>query len=324
MPYFLTKNHVFLILLAISGCFFNHKMQLWQLTNQEASSLSLSRDGRFALAFSKVNGIVLWDLKQNEKLADLGAQDPNNNTVIASRISDNKRYAITATTQNFAVWDLAWGQANGLWSISDGKVKDVDIANDGKQLVLALTNKKALYLDLTTGRRLEFLAHKEAVNSVAISPNGDFVLSGGNDHHAYLWHTKTGQIIRNFELQHRVNLVALHRNGLYAFSSDVKGNAFIWNLKTGAKRTELHSIYRFLTYSCARFSDDGNYIATGTPSGRVEYWRTQNGDNLERWVVTNQTELKQKSVVVLDVAIDEMQRIIATGSNGTAQAWAIN
>lgn len=53
------------------------------------------------------------------------------------------------------------GISEGLWSISDGIIRDVAIASNGQQVLLGLSNGKAIYINLATGRRLEFLAHRE-------------------------------------------------------------------------------------------------------------------------------------------------------------------
>ncbi|AEA77621.1 WD40 repeat protein [Vibrio cholerae LMA3984-4] len=182
----------------LSGCFFTHQAeQQWDLAPEGSTAFGLSRDGRFALIYSKQQQLVLWDLLQDKKLADLGAQDPQANPVSVIRIADSERFAVTASQNNFAVWDLAWTQGKGLWSITDGLIRDVDLSSDGEQVLLGLTNGKAIYVDLVSGRRMEFLAHREKVNSVALSANGRYALTGGNDYHAYLWDTKTGQINLN-------------------------------------------------------------------------------------------------------------------------------
>lgn len=217
----------------LSGCFFfDTEIQRWHLAPQGSTNLSLSRDGRFALVSTNTQGIVLWDLQQNKTLADFGSQDQYHNSVITSHISDNSRYAITATSQNFTVWDLGWSQSYGLWSINDAIIQDVAIANNGTEVLLALNNGKALFIDLIDGRRLEFLAHRDKVNSVALSANGRYALSGGNDHHAYLWDTHSGQIIYSFKHSSRVNQVALQRDGKFAFSAAANNDAIIWDLTT--------------------------------------------------------------------------------------------
>lgn len=322
MRQFVGSICLILTLLALSGCFHStQEAQRWTLDSGGVTSFSLSRDGRFALIASTSTGIDLWDLVQNKKLAEFGDQDPDGNTVIASQISDNNRYAITATSQNFAVWDLAWGQAEGLWSISDGIIRDVDISNNGEKILLALSNGKALFVDLGTGRRLEFLAHKEKVNSVSLAPNGKFAMSGGNDHNAFFWSTETGQILNEFPHDHRITRVELHRTGKLAFSADGDDTAVIWDLSTGEAKSELSMFHRHPNFSTARFSDDGSKLVTGTPGRRVEFWDTETGENLGRWLAQEQQNTRPPSAVVYDVAIDPTGRVISGTSAGIAQAW---
>ncbi|WP_047044207.1 WD40 repeat domain-containing protein [Vibrio mexicanus] len=323
---FIVKLFVFsFVITALNGCFFSSKHdERWELEPNGSTSFALSRDGRFALVYSREHQLVLWDLKENNKLAELGEQDPQASTVSRIRISDNGRYAVTATQMNFAVWDLSWTQAEGLWSISDGLIRDIDISSNGQQVLLGLTNGKAIYVDLVTGRRLEFLAHNEKVNSVALSPNGRFALTGGNDYFAYLWSTETGQIIQEFEHEQRVNRVALHRDGELAFTSDGGNQATVWELPSGEAKARLSSFSRQLIFSAARFSDDGSKLVTGTPSSRVMVWDTSTGKRIDGFEAEPLKETRPPRAVVYDAAFDNQQRVISATSAGIAQAWTLS
>lgn len=317
-------NNICLILTltSLSGCFHsNYEAQRWVLEPEGVTSFSLSREGRFALISSTSYGIALWDLTQNKQLANLGFQDPDKNAVISSQISDNSLYAVTATSQNFATWDLSWGQADGLWSISDSIILDVDISNKGDKVLLALSNGKALFIDLSTGRRLEFLAHAEKVNTVSLSPNGKYALSGGNDHNAYFWDTQSGQIISTYPFDKRVTRVKLNRTGKLGFSSDGYDNAVVWDLTNGRLISQLDIGHRYVTFSAARFSEDGERLATGTPSGHVAVWESKTGKRLGHWTAEEQQNKHPSSAVVYDVAIDPSGRVISGTSAGIAQAW---
>ncbi|PMH46307.1 hypothetical protein BCU68_02705 [Vibrio sp. 10N.286.49.B3] len=315
----------FIVSLLLNGCFFSASDdQRWEIEPQGATSFALSREGRFALLYSQQQSLVLWDLIEDKALAKLGTQDQQENTVSYIRISDNGRYAITASQINFAVWDLAWTQSEGLWSISDGLIRAIDIASNGEQVLLGLSNGKAIYVNLVTGRRIEFLAHQEKVNSVALSPNGRFALTGGNDHNAFLWDTKTGHVIYQFEYDQRINRVALQRDGLFAFVSDGSNNATIWDLTSGEERAKLKSLSRQLIFSSARFSDDGKQLVTGTPSGRVATWDTDTGQQIHRFDVEPLKDTRPPRAVVYDAAFDTQQRIITATSAGIAQAWKLD
>ncbi|MFM2591100.1 WD40 repeat domain-containing protein [Vibrio sp. TBV020] len=316
---------IVIVIFSLNGCFFSTKdAQRWTIEPQGTTSFALSRDARFALLYSKEHQLVLWDLNESQELASLGAQDPQSSTVSQIRISDSGRFAVTATQINFAVWDLAWTQAEGLWSISDGLIRDIDIASNGDQVLLGLSNGKAIYVNLVTGRRLEFLAHNEKVNSVALSPNGRFALSGGNDYKAYLWDTNTGQIIHTFEHEQRVNRVALQRDGQLAFTSDGGNQAIVWELPSGKKLSQLSSFSRQLIFSTARFSDDGKHLVTGTPSSRIMVWNTQTGKRVDGFEAEPLKDTRPPRAVVYDAAFDSQNRVISGTSAGIAQAWNVD
>ncbi|ROR60371.1 WD-40 repeat-containing protein [Vibrio crassostreae] len=314
-----------IVITLLNGCFFfQDDEQRWEIEPNGATSFALSRDGRFALLYSQQKQLLLWDLAEDQELAQLGPQDQLENQVSRIRISDNGRFAITASQMNFAVWDLSWTQAEGLWSISDGLIRDVDISSNGEKVLLSLSNGKAIYVDLVTGRRLEFLAHREKVNSVSLSSNGRYALSGGNDYKAYLWDTESGLVLRTFEHEQRVVRVALQRDGELAFTSDGGNQAMIWDLETGEPQAQLQSWSRQLIFSSARFSDDGSMLVTGTPSSQVSVWNTQNGKRISRHDAEPLKDARPPRAVVYDAAFDDKNRVISGTSAGIAQAWNVD
>ncbi|WP_167391014.1 WD40 repeat domain-containing protein [Vibrio hangzhouensis] len=321
-------SHSVLWLIVISllnGCFFStNSEKRWDLAVDGSTAIALSRDARFALLYSKQQHLQLWDLNQNELLARLGIQDPEQNIISLIRFSDNGRFAVTATQTNFAIWDLGWSQSSGLWSVSDGLIQDIALGNSGDEVLIGLSNGKAIFIDLVTGRRLEFLAHVEKVNSVALSPNGKYALSGGNDHNAYFWSTESGQILRQFEHQQRVGTVELQRDGRLALTSDTGNNAIIWDLHTGERVSQLSSWSRQLIFSAARFSDDGTLLATGSPSSRMMIWSTASGKRIEGYEVEMLKDVRPPRGVVYDAAFESNQRVLSASSAGVVQAWKVS
>ncbi|MGR5178305.1 WD40 repeat domain-containing protein [Vibrio parahaemolyticus] len=321
-------SHSVLWLIVISllnGCFFStNSEKRWDLAVDGSTAIALSRDARFALLYSKQQHLQLWDLNQNELLARLGIQDPEQNIISLIRFSDNGRFAVTATQTNFAIWDLGWSQSSGLWSVSDGLIQDIALGNSGDEVLIGLSNGKAIFIDLVTGRRLEFLAHVEKVNSVALSPNGKYALSGGNDHNAYFWSTESGQILRQFEHQQRVGTVELQRDGRLALTSDTGNNGIIWDLHTGERVSQLSSWSRQLIFSAARFSDDGTLLATGSPSSRMMIWNTASGKRVEGYEVEMLKDVRPPRGVVYDAAFESNQRVLSASSAGVVQAWKVS
>jgi WD40 repeat protein len=314
-----------IVSILLNGCLFSPSpVQTWAFSPSGATAFGLSRDAHFAITFSQEQQLMLWDLVQNKELANLGPLDQSSSAVSYIRISDNKRYAVTAGSTNFAVWDLAWSQAKGLWSISDGTIRDIDLSSDGEQILMGLSNGKAIYVDLVSGRRLEFLAHQEKVNTVSLSANGHYALTGGNDYKAYLWDTQTGQIIRTYEHEQRVVRVALQRDGKLAFTSDGGNQARIWDISSGKEVSQLSSFSRQLIFSTARFSANGDKLVTGTPSSKITVWEIQTGKKLDEFEATPTKDARPPRAVVYDAAFDGQNRVISATSAGLAEAWNLS
>jgi len=76
-----------------------------------------------------------------------------------------------------------------------------------------------------------FRGHTSDVNSVAISPNGKYIVSGSYDDTIKLWDINTGELIRSFK-GHKgdVNSVAISPNGKYIISGSSDKTIKLWGV----------------------------------------------------------------------------------------------
>ncbi len=78
--------------------------------------------------------------------------------------------------------------------------------------------------------------HFGGVWSVAFSPDGKRVLTGGTDNAAILWDSATARVIRRFEGHQRgIKGVAFSRDGKSILTGSIDETAILWNAATGAK-----------------------------------------------------------------------------------------
>lgn len=294
----------------------------WQHAAEGAYAADIANDASLSVVSSIHHGVSVWDLKENAlKYTWSQQQDSSDNLVLAVDIANDNSHAITASKNNFSLWDLNSGESLGYWQISESNIRDVAVSNEGRYLLIGQSNNKVLHVTIANGRRLEFLGHQEKINSVDMLPNGRIAISGSNDFVAYVWDTQSGQVIYRFNHPSRVTKVAIDPLGRFAFTADSKKDAHIWDLKTGKKISSLSYTNRQEVFSSVRFSPDGKQLLTGAPSRKVSLWDIATGERLTSWRVTPRKDIRPAGAVVYSAAFSDNNIIITESSAGYAERW---
>ncbi|GAC16318.1 WD40 repeat domain-containing protein [Aliiglaciecola lipolytica] len=288
-----------------------------------AYAADISADGKISVISTAQQGILVWDLtNQAEKFKWSHQEEGNNhNTVGIVHIAADSSYVVTADREAFALWNLTTGEPEGFWRIDEASVRDIAVSNNGRGILVGRGNGKVLFFEPKTGRRLEFLGHQEKINSVDISPNGFYALTGGNDYTAYLWDTRTGQVIHKFVHSSRVTKVALDDLGRYAFSVDSKRGAKIWDVQSGKEISQLFYLQRQKIFSTATFSENGKYLATGSPGRALNLWSVTSGSEIQEWRVTPKEGTQPQSAIVYAVSFSQENQLLSESSSGLAEYW---
>lgn len=98
--------------------------------------------------------------------------------------------------------------------VGDGPINAIAYSRIANRLAVAAAENIRIY-DANTYKELMVLAgHTDSVLSIAFSPNGKRLVSGGSDETVRLWETDTGELLRTLE-EHTgpVNAVAFSANG---------------------------------------------------------------------------------------------------------------
>ncbi|WP_440877610.1 WD40 repeat domain-containing protein [Thalassotalea sp. PLHSN55] len=300
-------------------------LQKWQHAIEGAYAADIANDGKLSASSSIHHGISLWDLEKNALLFQWSQQqDSADNLVLAIDIADNNSHVLTASRENFALWNATSGQSEGYWRVRESSIRDIAVANDGRFILIGKGNGTVVHVTPATGRRLEFLGHSEKINSVDMLPNGRIALSGGNDFVAYLWDTQSGQVIYRFNHPSRVTKVALDHHGRYAFTADSKKQAHIWDLKTGKLVSSLKYTNRQEVFSSVQFSKDGQLLVTGAPTRKVSVWDISSGERRSSFRVSPRDDIRPAGAVVYSVAFRDNSHILTQSSSGYAELWQIN
>jgi len=296
----------------------------WQQSTQGAYAGHISSDAKFSVVSSIHHGLSVWDLTKNKRLYNWSQeQNTSDNLVLSIDISDNASHVLTANKDNFALWNLQSGKSEGYWKVRESHIRDIAISNGGDYLLIGKSNGTVVHVTVDTGRRLEFLGHKEKINSVDMLPNGRVAISGGNDFTAYVWDTQSGQVVYQFNHSSRVSKVALDAKARYAFSADSMKDAYIWDLTTGKRISRLQGTKRHEVFSTVRFSSDGKTLITGAATRKVSIWDISTGKRLSHWFVTPKEAKRPTGAVVYSIAFGDNNDLLTISSSGYVESWPI-
>jgi WD40 repeat protein len=230
------------------------------LHDSEARAITLSRDGRFLLTGTSASTLYLWNVATRAAVVTPFRQ-PSETAINAVAFSPNGRRFLVGsedgTTQMWLWDDEAKPPVPGPTYRQQARVNAVSFSPGGQLVLTASGDKTARLWESETGRPTGvLLQYHHAVLSAVFSPDGQTILTGGNDG-AQLWQAATGKplgaAIRHSDIDLRIKntgqpfqrLMSNHRNqdsiSAVAFSPDGKKllvgswfmRASVWTVPAG-------------------------------------------------------------------------------------------
>lgn len=226
------------------------------------NSVSFSADGKYLITASRDKTIKIWDLKAGKEVNTL--KGIKTNVKIALFTLDGKQ-AVTTTG--------GWDKKKKAW---EGEIKIWDIEK-GKE---AKTLK----------------GHSAEIETAALSPKGDLLVTGSEDTTAIIWSLKDGKALQTLKgSKTKINSVAFNSDGTKVVTGsslpipkdpvkpkDPKGKepketkpteeimVKVWNVADGKELQSFKGPERDV--SSVAFSPDGKYLAAGSWDGKVYLW----------------------------------------------------
>ncbi|MCL2923671.1 MAG: trypsin-like peptidase domain-containing protein [Trichodesmium sp. MAG_R04] len=162
-------------------------------------------------------------------------------------------------------------------------------------------------------------AHPDSVNSVAVTPDEQFVISGSDDKTIKIWKLPKNKNITDIILVRTipghtdvVDGVAIAPNGKIFASGSWDGTIKIWNLGSGELLQTLEGHSEIV--NAIAISPDGQFLASGSKDNMIKLWNLKTAQ-VVRTISTN-------SLSILSVVFSSnSQSLVSSSSDGIINIW---
>ncbi len=205
--------------------------------------VAVTPDGTYAVSGSRDKTVRLWDLSAGRLVKTFRG---HTDWVSVVEITPDGRRAVSGSRdKTLRQWEIPSGKCFWVSEQFSNWINALKIIPDGRH-ALSGHDEENLYLwDLTTGKRterkyygasLETLGFRSAVvSSLAISPDGQFAVSGNQSASLQMWDINSGQELRKFKGGHDENItaVAFTPDNRYIVSGSDDATLCVWDIHAG-------------------------------------------------------------------------------------------
>jgi WD40 repeat protein len=253
--------------------------------SQAVLSVAFSPDGRRVISGGWDNAINLWDAATGGLVRTVyGSGD-------SVAFSSDGRSMISAGTGPIQLWDMRTGEpVRRFGERGGGWLKSVAFSPDGCCIASGelwgdrITTTVKVW-DATRGTLMRaFEGHSASTYSVAFSPDGRRVISGGSsaqEQNLKLWDTASGKPVRTFKGHSgEVRSVAFTQDGRSILSGGADQTLKLWDAATG-KLIRTFAGHSGMVTSLA-VSSDGRKMVSASTDATVRFWWIADGREVVR------------------------------------------
>ncbi len=245
------------------------------------TTLVFSSDGAF-IASGHVDGAIhLWGLDTGDELKSRLGHD---GSIRAIQFSPDGRFlASGAMDSTLKLWDmemLRMGEPHRHLVRQPAGVTSLAYAREGSLLVTGHANRILRVQDVSQlkerGGKVRLTAtlrgHKSVINFLTVAPDGNLVVSGGQDRSIHLHDLHRRAEVGELEGHNKASTsIAVFPDSQRVASVAMEDNLIIWDLATGNRAATLWGSPGE-SFTCVVVFADGEQMACALADGRIRIW----------------------------------------------------
>jgi WD40 repeat protein len=287
--------------------------------------LSFTPDGTKLVSGSFDKTIKLWHLATGTAIQTLNDHQKG---VFALAISaDGKLLASGSWDELIKLWNLETGTLLENLTQHQASVRSLAISPDSNTLISGSFDRTIVLWNLPDGTVSKTITDDEPIAAIALSADGKFVASTGDNGTVKIWSLASGQsLAESSGNKHCIGSLAIDPTGRTIAAGTVNGYIVLWQLQNidnglplQIELTQTIKAHAGQINACI-FSPDGQYLITGSVDGKAKVW--YRGEDLRFRDKARSILRGDPGRSVMSVAISPQSQLIAIGgADGTIQLW---
>ncbi|MCI0393988.1 MAG: WD40 repeat domain-containing protein [Chloroflexi bacterium] len=233
------------------------------------------------------NLVQLWDVATGREMMHI------EDFAFDVTFSPDSRYLVVPMGEVARVWELP-SQQEVFRIVRDETISSPTFSPDGRTVIVhnsnSITGRKSTDVwEMIPAQWYWRFEHgsPSGIYSMAFSPDGQYLATGGEENIIHVWDTETGEEVAHFDhQQYHVLVVAFSPDGRYLLSggttipygAEYTSVTHLWDMVTGSEAISLTHDYQVVD---ASFSPDGRYFATiGQTANTVSVFDAESGTEI--------------------------------------------
>ncbi len=247
-------------------------------------NIQLTADGQYLASSHQNEGesiiVNLWSLKTDEIVKSF---TENEEPIRYTGLSPDGQYVALAGEATIFLFSV---ETEKIIKTVDTKavISGFRFLNDNSHFIVNHLEYKAALWSVKTGKVVQkFALGEHFINTLTVTADDKFMITGGEDGNVKFWSLETGMSIKTFDTNYRpVQSVAISADSQYVAAGCTESSIFLWNVATGVLVRTLTGHQRYI--EAIAFPAHGQYLASASTDKTVKLWSLATGKLIKTFV----------------------------------------